>query len=220
MPIGNGTILEHVISQLSAVGVSELAINLHHFPEQIKNYLSSHNNFGLTVHFSYEQALLDTGGGLKQVHDIFQHEDAFFVHNSDIYCTHDLATLLTDHRQLQAVATLGIMKRSSSRGLYFDELNRLIGWTEAPDTSPPKASLHEHPLLAFSGISVCSNQIFSYMSSGDTFSIIESFLAAAQATGRVFGSPIPTSTWADIGTPERLSAVQEALQADTTKGRN
>lgn len=209
MPLGDGTILEHVISRLKVAGVTEIAINLHHFPEQVIEYLRQHQNFGLSVHLSHELTLLNTGGGLNKIRDVFVDQDAFFVHNADIYCTHDLTSLLDDHRSLKAVATLGVMQRESKRGLYFDRSKRLTGWTE-DDTQ--KAA--ESDIYAFSGISVCSNQIFSFMDSRDSFSIIETFLAAAQATRRVFGSLIPSSGWVDIGTPERLGALQKELNRE------
>jgi MurNAc alpha-1-phosphate uridylyltransferase len=214
MPLGKGTILEHVISRLKLVGVHEVVINLHHFPDQIINYLARHQDFGLTVHLSHEPVLLNTGGGLKNVRDIFIGEDSFLVHNADIYCTHDLTTLLTDHRSRRAVATLGVMRRESKRGLYIDDSQRLTGWTEE---KKPEKKIEKNPdpttgnIYAFSGISVCSDEIFSYMDIRDTFSIIETFLAAARATERVFGSPIPSSGWVDIGSPERLLALQKEL---------
>jgi len=209
MPLRSGTILEHVISRLKLAGVTEVAINLHHFPEQIIEYLSQHQNFGLTIHLSHEPILLNTGGGLKKVRDIFVEEDAFLVHNADIYCTHDLTSLLSDHYSLKAVATLGVMQRESKRGLYIDRSKRLTGWTEEEIPTPTESDIY-----AFSGISVCSGQIFSYMDSRDTFSIIETFLAAARATERVFGSLIPSSGWVDIGTPERLEVLQKEINRE------
>jgi len=207
MPLGGGTILEHVISRLKVAGVTEVAINLHHLPEQITQYLTQQQNFGLTVHLSHEPALLNTGGGLKKVREVFTGEDAFLVHNADIYCTHGLTSLLSDHRSLKAVATLGVMQRASKRGLYIDRSKRLTGWTEEETLQPTESDIY-----AFSGISVCSSEIFSYMDSRDTFSIIETFLAAARATERVFGSLIPSSGWVDIGTPERLEVLQKELR--------
>ena len=211
MRIGHSTILEHVISRLKLVGVSEVAINLHHFPEQIIDYLNKHDNFGLKVHLSHEHTLLDTGGGLNKLSNIFHGERAFIVHNSDIYCTHDLTSLLDAHITKQAVATLGIMERASKRGIYFDSSHRLTGRTQEKSASPIDSTLY-----AFSGVSVCSSDIFNYMNSPfidsrDAFSIIESFLAAARATGRVFGSIIPSNSWVDIGTPDRLTALQREL---------
>lgn len=206
MQAGGRTLLEHVITKLKAVGVTEAVINLHHHAEQVQQHLSEKENFGITIHTSYEPALLDTGGGLKKVRDIFSNESAFIVHNADIYCTSDLRSVVTTHSQRGALATLCVMERASSRGLFFDPAMRLTGWSKTESSLPASNSL-----LAFSGISVCSGEIFSFMNDSDTFSIIESFLAASRATQRVFGVRIDSHDWIDIGTPEKLAELQQRL---------
>ncbi len=206
MPLGSSTILEHVISQLKRVGVQEIVINLHHFPDQITDYLKRHSNFGLTVHLSHEPELLDTGGGLKQAKRYFEGERAFLVHNSDIYCTESLAPLLEIHKAKDAVGTLGTMLRQSKRGLYFNTDSQLVGWTEEQIAAPLDSSL-----LAFSGISICSSEIFNFMDSRAKFSIVESFLSASRATGRVYSAEIDPTKWVDIGTPEKLAELRARL---------
>lgn len=218
---GSRTILEHVIARLKAAAVDEVVINLHHLPEQITNYISQNADFGIKVHYSYESLLLDTGGGLKKVRALFDGAEPFFVHNSDIYCTYDLGRLLAEHSATNAVATLAVMHRDSKRGLYFNRKRQLTGWTEerstcaqtstSQDTKEQVNTESDDALCAFSGISVCSPDIFSFMNSRDTFSIIESFLSAARATGRVYGHTIPGTGWVDIGTPEKLYLLQREL---------
>jgi NDP-sugar pyrophosphorylase family protein len=83
---------------------------------------------------------------------------------------------------------------------------RLVGW-KTDFALPPARS----QLLDFSGISVCSQEIFSYMDSRPAFSIIEPFLLASKATNRVIGCPIDPDTWTDIGTAETLLLLQEKL---------
>lgn len=220
MPIGGSTILEHVINRLKAAGVVEIAINLHHFPEQITDYFKERRDFGLKVHFSYEATLLNTGGGLKKVRPIFQDEAAFLVHNADIYSTYDLAQLVDIHLRNSNIATLGIMQRRSSRGLFFNQNDQLTGW-KTPGVSEESPQKKREELgsadasYAFSGISICSGEIFSYMPDSDSFSIIESYLAAARASGRVFGVQIPNTGWVDIGTPERLEGLRKSLLSST-----
>ncbi len=206
MEAGGKALLEHVITKLKTAGVTEAVINLHHHAEQVQKYLIEKENFGITIHTSYEPELLDTGGGLKKVRNIFASEHAFIVHNADIYCSNDLQSLVTAHNKHQAVATLCVMERASSRGLFFDTSMRLTGWSKGESSAPPSTSL-----LAFSGISVCSGEIFSFMSTNGTFSIIESFLAASRATQRVFGVCIESKDWIDIGTPEKLRELQLRL---------
>lgn len=205
MEVGGKTMLEHVVDRLKAAGVTGVAINVHHHADKVTRFVQERNNFNLEVVISHETTLLDTGGGLKKVASFFSGEDAFLIHNADIYSTFDLSHLVKSHRAHNAVATLAVMARDSRRGLYFDPAYHLVGWTG--EESPPDSSA----LLNFSGISVASHEIFSHMGSEDVFSIIKTFLAAARTTQRVWGERIQDAEWTDIGTPEQLEALRKRL---------
>ena len=196
--------LERIIERLKDVGVVSVVINVHHHAEQVVAFVESRQRFGIDVTFSHEPVLLDTGGGLKKVHQLFAEENAFFLHNADVYCESSLAALYDAHHERRgAHASLAIMCRDSARGLYMSSEMELVGWTGEKTTPPSDAKLY-----AFSGISICTPKLFSYMPSGDTFSIIEPMLACARATGSVFGLEIDPTTWVDIGTPEKLASLQ------------
>ena len=87
--------LEHVILKLKASGFTEIVINIHHFGEQILDFLKANDNFGLTIHISDErEQLLDTGGGVRKACTFFEHSDEpFLVHNVDILSDVDLKEL-------------------------------------------------------------------------------------------------------------------------------
>jgi NDP-sugar pyrophosphorylase family protein len=206
MQAGGKTMLEHVIDHLKRVGVTEIAINLHHHPDQIRTFVEEKKQFGLQVTFSEEPALLNTGGGLKQLRAFFEGEERFIVHNSDVFCSHDLGSLVQAHKDHNALATLAVMKRESKRGLFFDSDMRLLGWTEEAAPQPSDAQL-----FAFGGISICSGEIFQCMDERSEFSIIEPLLRASRATHRVLGAEIDPKTWIDIGTPEQLAVLQKRL---------
>lgn len=206
MQAGGKTLLEHVLIKLKAAGVTEVVINTHHLAEKITSYLADKKNFGLTVHISYESSLLDTGGGLRKAAAFFKGEDAFIVHNSDIYCTSDINALVDAHRSKSALATLAVMHMNTHRGLFFDTSMKLVGWTEEHAAQTINARL-----LAFSGISVCSCGLLDFMDHRDTFSIVDTFLKASRATGRVRGELISCDQWIDIGTPETLKTLQTRL---------
>lgn len=207
MEVGGTTMLEHVINRLKVVGVSAVAINVHHHAEQVVQFVQSKSNFNLEVLFSHEPSLLDTGGGLKKVAPFFAGEDTFLIHNADIFSDIDLGRLVDQHRAQKAVATLAVMERPSARGLYFDQDRHLIGWSGEKDLSP------SGKLLGFSGISVASHEIFSYMGEEEVFSIIKTFLAAARDSKRVWGEVVSGADWTDIGTPEQLLTLRQKLSA-------
>ncbi len=205
MPVGDKTMLERVVDRLKRAGVSAIAINVHHHAEKVERFVRNQGNFGLEVLISHEPTLLDTGGGLKKVASFFSGEDAFLIHNADIYSTIDLRNLVERHRSLNAIGTLAVMEHPSPRGLYFDTSHRLVGWT-GEKTQPPSSSLR-----SFCGISVASHEVFSQMGKEDTFSIIKTFLNAARSTQRVWGEVISDPTWTDIGTPEQLEALRHRI---------
>jgi NDP-sugar pyrophosphorylase family protein len=207
MPVGETTMLELVISRLKAAGVTSVAINVHHLAEQVTHYVHAKNDFGIEVVFSHEQTLLDTGGGLKKMRSFFENEDAFIIHNADIHSTCDLTALVDLHRTKKAIGTLAVMERASTRGLYFDANGVLVGWTQESQGAP-----EDGRALAFAGISVASGELFSFMESNDTFSLIRPYLAASRGTGRVWAAPIPSEDWIDIGTPEHLARLRELLE--------
>jgi NDP-sugar pyrophosphorylase family protein len=206
MKVGDQAMLELVVSRLKSAGVSAIAINVHHLADLVIDFVRSKNNFGIEVVFSNEATLLDTGGGLKKLRSFFEQEEAFIIHNSDIFSLCDLSALIQIHRARNAVGTLAVMERASSRGLYFDRNNVLVGWTQESQGAP-----QDGQALGFSGISVASGELFSYMGEADTFSLIRPYLEASRATGRVWGVAIPAEDWVDMGTPEQLALLRSKL---------
>lgn len=206
--VGGKAVLEHVVERLKSVGVTEVVINLHHLADKVVSFMESRHCFGLKVHFSREESLLDTGGGLKKAALFFQGDDAFFVHNADVLSTIDLAALALLHRSRSAIGTLAVLRRPATRGLYLDAANRLVGWSGEKAPAPTGTEL-----FGFCGVSVASPQLFSFMPEESAFSLIQPYLAAARATKLVWGHPCPEAEWADIGTPEQLAtARQKALR--------
>jgi NDP-sugar pyrophosphorylase family protein len=208
MQVGGITMLERVVERLKEAGVTSVAINVHHHAEKVIQLVESRHRFGIEVTFSHEPVLLATGGGLKKLRAFFEQEDAFFIHNADIYCTTDLACLMRIHRERNALATLLVMERQDSRGLYFDQDHKLVGWTGEQTPPAPQARL-----LPFCGISVASGALFESMGDDEVFSMVRTFLHAARTSSRVFAQSLEASAeWIDIGTPEELSDLQSRLK--------
>ena len=130
VPVAGRPMLEHVILKLKASGFTEIVINIHHFGEQIIDFLKANNDFGLTLHISDERdLLLDTGGGIRKARRFFENSDEpFLVHNVDILSDMNLKELYDFHLRNGSVATLLASRRKTSRYLLFDVERRLRGW--------------------------------------------------------------------------------------------
>ena len=153
--VGGQPLLWHVIMKLKAAGYERIVVNVHHFAQQIIDYLQASDNFGLDIRISDETCgLLETGGGIKKALPLFDPSEPILIHNVDILSNLDITALPMD------APLLVVSQRQTKRYLLFDDTMRLHGWTnietgEVKGNLSPLAS-HLSPLrkLAFSGIHV------------------------------------------------------------------
>src|SRR5271157_5943891 len=130
--IAGRTLLEITLSRLRAFGIREVIINAHHFAGMILEYLKTNDNFGMRIEVSREEVLLDTGGGLKKaawffLEDSSRLDEPFILHNVDVISTIDPGRMVQFHADNQALATLAVQDRETSRYLLFDEQLQLCG---------------------------------------------------------------------------------------------
>lgn len=184
VPIDGKPLLEHVILKLKAAGFNQIIINVHHFPDQIIDFLKSKNNFDLRIEVSDERdKLLDTGGGVKKAKWFFDDGKPFLVHNVDILSNIDLQSLYQQHLETSPLATLVVSERDTFRYFLFDKEARLKGWINEKTGEVRPENLTNTELfnkLAFSGIQVLSPEVFKLMDHfSDHFSIVDFYLRNA-----------------------------------------
>ena len=208
--IAGRTMLEITLSRLRAFGIGEVIVNVHHFAEMVVEYLAANHNFGMDIEVSREELLLDTGGGLKQAAWFFLEDSAgldepFILHNVDVLSTIDLGYMVQFHEEHQALATLAVRNRDTSRYLLFDEHLQLCGRRSGRD-GPSELVRPSQPAhaLAFSGIHVISPRIFSRMPEEQVFSIIDCYLRLAAEEEKIVGCESNDSYWLDLGRPENV----------------
>src|SRR6266478_1520164 len=138
--VAGRTLLEITLSRLRTFGIREVILNVHHFADLVVAYLKAHDNFGMRIEVSREDVLLDTGGGLKRAGWFFledpKSDEPFLLHNVDVISTIDFKKMVQDHKQNQALATLAVQKRESSRQLLFDEHQQLCGRRAGREAKP------------------------------------------------------------------------------------
>ena len=122
VPVGGQPLLWHVIMKLKAAGYERIVVNVHHFAQQIIDYLQANANFGLDIRISDErQQLLETGGGIKKALPLFDANAPILIHNVDILSNLDLCALPMD------APLLVVSERKTKRYLQFDDTMRLVG---------------------------------------------------------------------------------------------
>ncbi len=216
--IAGRTMVEITLSRLRAFGVREVIINVHHFADMVVEYLKTNDNFGMRVEISREGVLLDTGGGLKKaawffLEDSKRVEEPFILHNVDVISTIDLRRMLQFHAENQALATLAVQDRETTRYLLFDEELRLCGRRTGSDQkSEIVRPSRQVQALAFSGIHVISPRLLPMMSEEGAFSIIDTYLRIAGQGEKIAAFRADEYYWRDLGRPENVTQAAEDLK--------
>ena len=114
--VNGRTLLEHNILKLREAGFNHIVVNVHHFGEQIIQFLDAHQHFGIDILVSDERGLLlDTGGGLRKALPLFGNNEPVLVHNVDIVSDADVAQLYRQAAAGSQLATLVVNQRETSR---------------------------------------------------------------------------------------------------------
>ncbi|MGO9087305.1 MAG: NDP-sugar synthase [Candidatus Sulfotelmatobacter sp.] len=220
--VAGHTLLEITLRRLREFGIREVIINVHHFADMIAEYLRENDNFGMRIELSREEVLLDTGGGLKKAAWFFledsrhatshapghlpgPEEDPFLLHNVDVISTIDFEQMVEFHRENQALATLAVQDRETSRYLLFDGQGQLCGRQAGREPAEMARSSGQVQALAFSGVHVISARFLAMITEQGVFSIIESYLRLAGQGEKILAFRADKYYWRDLGRPENVT---------------
>jgi len=210
IPVAGMPMLEIVIRRLAAAGINDILINVHHFAQQVQDFINQHKSFGLNISFSDEtELLLDTGGAIRKASAFFAGEPVL-VHNVDILTNLDYKALVDTHIGSGALATLAVKERETTRNLLIDKHNRLCGW-ENPGkririitTETTKGLKY----TAFSGVYVLSPEILKFLPEEEVFGFMPWIMELA-GTQKILAWDQGESFWYEAG---RIESVVQANQ--------
>ena len=212
VPVAGQPLLYHVLLRLKAAGFERVVVNVHHFGEQIIDYLAANNSFGIDVRVSDERGLLlDTGGGIRKAAPLFETDSPVFIHNVDILSDLDIAALYAAYEQAGDIeAALVVSQRHSPRQLQFEPTtHRLVGWQNT-QTGEQRGQLGLP--LAFAGIHLISPRLFPLMADyPEKFSIITFYLNIC-GSHKLVGYEQPHFRFMDAGKLETLATAEEFLK--------
>ena len=129
VPVGDKPLLQIVLERLLDAGIHDVVVNVHHKAGQICNYLrllETYYDVRISISDESEQ-LLETGGGIRKAHDLFDAEAPILIHNVDILSNVDLGAFYDSIGDADAL--LLVSERKTKRYLLFDEEMHLVGWT-------------------------------------------------------------------------------------------
>jgi NDP-sugar pyrophosphorylase family protein len=226
VPLAGKTLLQWQIERLKSAGITDIVVNVHHFPDMIIDYLKEHHNFGCNIQVSDERdMLLETGGGLRKAMRLLGDEakgDGILVCNVDILSNIDIPTLLQTYNS-EEMGIVVVSERKTQRYLLFDEENRLCGWTNVAtgeikgDEAMRRKGDEAIKRLAFSGMQVLNPRIFECMDAvveqkGEKFSLIDLYLNIADK--EVLRAYVPEDyRMMDVGKIDQISEAEAFAQS-------
>ena len=215
VPVAGKPMLGHVLEKLIASGYDDIVINVHHFAQQVRDYVAANDSFGVKISFSDETDLLrETGGGLRHAAPLLEDEkECVLVHNVDIISDLDLDWFHRQHRDGD-LATILVSDRNTARYFLFDEDRRLVGWmnVETGEVRSPYSGIDPDQCLklAFSGVHMVSPRMFGIMRDWpEKFPIVDFYLT--ECRNHVIRAAVPEKlTMLDIGKPQTLELANKA----------
>ena len=211
-------LLQHCIENLIANGFHHIVINVHHFGEQIIDFVESHP-FDAEIDISDERDLLmDTGGGIVKATPLFKDSKAVLVHNVDIISDVNLGEMSQQFLDSKDDAWLLTQDRETNRKLLFNAENQLIGWRNKSEqrfkwVDESKSALRRaqgpslsYKEMAFSGLHFFRSDLFAEFEVKRS-SVIDLYLYLAK-NNRIISKPIHPEYWFDLGKPEQLEAAE------------
>jgi mannose-1-phosphate guanylyltransferase len=213
VPVLDRPVMAHIVQLCERLGFDELIANLHWYPESIKGY------FGDRLTWSYEEELLGTAGGVRNVRDFFG-DDPVVIVSGDALTDIDLNALVERHRAAGGIATLTVKKVSDTREygvVLHDEEGRINGFQEKPE---PAEALSD---LGNCGIYCFSPEIFDYFPEEPFADWAQDVFPALLDNDVPFYIHRIDDYWNDVGSLEELrqgtwDALEGRLRIEASEG--
>lgn len=220
--VGGVPMLERVIVKLIAAGITEIAVNVHHFPDQIIDFIAN-RRYPINILISDERhLLLDTGGGLIAAATMLGTDEPILIHNADILTDFDIAELVEANASSGADATLLVSERQTSRYILFDADGQMRGWTNAKTGEVLPDSLNNASILsrlAFGGVHIAGPTLLADLAKyakdkEPAFPIMPYYIDACQRLKIKGFTPSAPYMWHDIGKSDSLAAAELAIKSN------
>jgi mannose-1-phosphate guanylyltransferase len=208
VPVANRPIMEHILERLRRDGLREIVANLHWFPDTIRDRFGDGSELGVELTYSFEERLLGTAGGVRNVRDFFG-DEPFLVMAGDALTDIDLSALVATHRGNDWIATLATKRvvNTSEFGVVVTGADeRVQGFQEKPD---PAEALSD---LANCMIYVLEPEIFDHFPDAEEVDFALDVFPALLEGDVPFGVHVTDDYWNDVGSlPEFLQGNLDVL---------
>jgi mannose-1-phosphate guanylyltransferase len=210
VPICNRPFLLYQIDTLRRAGITDITLSLSYQPQKIEQQLGDGSDFGVNLKYTVETQPMGTAGAYKYAEDLIREPTVVF--NGDILTDLDLKTVIREHTERQATATIVLtpVSNPSAYGLVETEQDgRVRRFLEKP--KPDEITVN----TINAGTYILEPHVLDLIPAGENYSFEYGLFPTLLAKGEPFFAHIPQRTyWMDIGTPARYLQAHHDLLAD------
>lgn len=209
--VNNISLLGHNINKLISFNCNHIVINVHHFSEQIIEHINK-KYYDADIFISDEtDLLLDTGGAITKAESLFDFSKDILIHNVDILSKIDFNEFYNHHNVKNALATLAVSQRETSRYLLFNQDNLLCGWKNIRTNELIMANEDNNLMpYGFSGIQFIKPELIKLIKTEGVFPIIPEYLKLANKYP-IINYIHSEDIWVDVGKIEAIEKAEKLL---------
>ena len=199
-PVLGRPLLSHTFDLLRSANISEVAVNIHHLPDSIINYFEKEKPPHLNLHFSREERILGTAGGIKKMQG-FLEDGSFILINSDIITDIALNQVIDFHKKNNSKLTLVVRQDISPEqydSIEICEDGRIVHFVGASSKNIPEKTTR----VMFTGIQIMEPEIFERIPAGQFCGTTEDIFPQMVQDGIPIYGYIYDGYWKDMGNRE------------------
>lgn len=188
--INGKPMIEHLINHLVTNGFTEIVINLHYQADKIKHHLGDGSSYGVKISYSFEEELLNTGGGVLKALPLLG-DKPFLLVSADIYTNFSFKFLKKDQTKLAHL----VMVDNPSYNLEGDFA------LQGSDII-----LADKSRLTYANIGILDPKLFRDVSKKifPLLAVLKPAIEQCKVTGEYY-----SGDWSNVGTPEALQGIKK-----------
>ncbi len=196
LEIGGRPIVAYAMDHLIEAGVNRFVVNTHHCPEAYAEKFPGRKWRGAPIIFRHEPVLLDTAGGLKNIEDLLEEDEAIFCYNGDVITNLPLRRLREAHEKMRPEVTLALRSSGPLLNVNMNEDGEICDLRDLLGNTGLRRCL-------FTGIYAVESLFLHSLKPGKIESVVHAFIRRiVEKPGSVRGVIIDEGEWNDIGSLE------------------